>query len=304
MKPIWLKRFLRRLFAQFMNHYVRLRGRGGLAAIQRDGDRLGRLHYHLAIFSRRKLKQQVARLFNARSEDPKIAALLKQAWRINDRMVLEVLAKACAAVSIDEVADSVSVTDAEELAEALESGQGAILLGMHSGNVLALLIKLTRRGLPISVIANQPRRLPANFFEDFFAGSSVEVIPARPEFAAFYKLNKAVKQGRAVFIPIDQIHKRGGIEARFLDKRVPMPGGASVLAKRHGVPVYPVLLEAVEPKWQFRIGKGIHLPADQAKHQDMADLVAIIEDHIRRRPELWSWHHRRWMRFPFESTRP
>lgn len=298
--PLWLRRFLRRTGATIASGYVRLRGRGGMAAIQRDGDRMGRLHYHASIFQRRKLRRQVARLFGMRPDDPEISALLKQGWRINDRAVVEVLAKACGAVTVDEVMDSVIITGTEPLARTLESGKGAILLGMHSGNALALLFKLARCGLPISVIANQPRRVPDGFFEDFFSGCGAEVIRARPEFRAFYALNKAVQQGRAAYIPIDQIHKRGGIPAQFLGKRVPMPGGASVLARKHGVPIYPVLLEAAEPEWQFHIGEGIHLPAGQEQAQDVADLTAIIDAHIRRQPHLWSWHHRRWMRYPFE----
>ncbi|MEX2498749.1 MAG: lysophospholipid acyltransferase family protein [Wenzhouxiangellaceae bacterium] len=299
-QPLWLRRFLRRTAAMLARGLVRIRGRAGLAAIQRDGDRLGRLHYHLSVFQRRRLASQVAQLFDLKPDDPEIPAMLKQSWCTNDRAVLEVLAKACGALSADQLADSVRVTGIEPLAENLESGRGAILLGMHSGNVLALLLKLALRGLPISMVANQPRRVPDGFFEDFFSGSDVEVIRARPESRAYYALNKAVQRGRAAYIAIDQIHKRGGIPVRFLGKQVPMPGGASVLARKHGVPIYPVLLEAAEPEWQFRIGEGIHLPDGQDQHQDVADLAAIIDAHIRQRPQLWSWHHRRWMRFPFE----
>lgn len=299
-QPLWLRRSLRRTAAMLARGLVRLRGRAGLAAIQRDGDRLGRLHYHLSVFQRRRLASQVAQLFDLEPDDPQIPAMLKQSWRINDRAVLEVLAKACGAVSIDALADSVNVTGIEPLAETLESGRGAILLGMHSGNVLALLLKLALRGLPISVVANQPRRVPDGFFEDFFSGSDVEVIRARPESRAYFKLHKAVQRGRAAYIPIDQIHKRGGVPVPFLGKQVPMPGGAPALARKHGVPIYPVLLEAAEPEWQFHIGEGIHLPDGQDQRQDVADLAAIIDAHVRQQPQLWSWHHRRWVRFPFE----
>lgn len=301
-QPLWLRRFLRKTGARLARGYVRIRGRAGLAAIQRDSDRLGRLHYHLSIAQRRRLLSQIAQLFDLQPDDPAIPAMLKQSWRTHDRAVLEVFAKACGAVSVDEVADSVSVTGIEPLVENLDSGQGAILLGMHSGNVLAVMLKLALRGLPISVVANQPRRMPDGFFEDFFSGSDAEVIRARPEFRAFYALNKAVQKGRAAYIAIDQIHKRGGIPVRFLGKQVPMPGGAAVLARKHGVPIYPVLLEAVEPKWQYRIGKAIDLPADQDQRQDVADLAAVIDDYIRQQPQLWSWHQRRWMRFPFETA--
>lgn len=238
-------------------------------------------------------------MFDTRPDDPEITALLKTAWRINDRAAIETLARACGAVTVDEVSDSVVVTDIEPLRATLEAGQGAILLGIHSGNVLALLLKLARLGLPVSVIANQPSRVADGFFENFFAGTTVDVIPARPESRAFHGLSKALKQGRAAYIPIDQIHKRGGVPAQFLGKQVPMPGGTSLLARKYGTPIYPVLLEAAEPKWRFRIGNAILLPAGQERQQDMAGLAAVVDAHIRRQPQLWSWHHRRWMRYPF-----
>ncbi len=300
-RPLWLKRLLRRMGASLVTLYLRIRRGAGLATIQRDGDRMGRWHYYLAISTRRKLKRQIARLFETRPDDPHIAALLQQAWRINDRAILEVVAKAYGVISADELVDSVAVTGMQPLIETIESGDGAVLLGMHSGNALALLFKLARLGLPISVVANQPRRMVDGFFEDFFSGSTVEVIRARPESRAFLKLNKAVKRGRAVYIPIDQMHKRGGIPTRFLGKQVLMPGGAPALARRHGVPIFPVLLEAVEPRWHYRIGERVQLRDGQEPHQDIADLVAIIEGQIRLHPHFWSWHQRRWMRYPFET---
>lgn len=297
---LWLKRKIRRLAVKLLERYARWRGKHGFAAIQRDGDRLGRLHYLVSPLRRRELGRQIARLFGRKAADAEVRGWLRQAYRINDRAVLEVMAQASAAVAQHEILESTEVTGVEPLLHQAESGQGAVLLGMHSGNVLALLLALDRLGVPVTVVAYESRKLPSGFFRDMFRDSGVKTVDARPEVAAFYNLNKALKQGRMTFIPIDQIHKNGGTPTRFLGKKVNMPPGAAVLASKHDVPVFPVLLDAAEPRWKFRIGAPIHLPAGNSRQENVALLAQVVDDHIRARPELWSWHQRRWNRYPFE----
>ena len=101
------------------------------------------------------------------------------------------------------------------------------------------------------------------------------------------------------FIAIDQINRQGGIPTRFLGKQVNMPPGAATLARKYDVPVFPVLLDAAEPRWTFRISEAIQLPEGDSTEEDVAKLADIVDCHIRAHPELWSWHQRRWLRYPF-----
>ncbi|MFU8877803.1 MAG: lysophospholipid acyltransferase family protein [Wenzhouxiangellaceae bacterium] len=297
-----LKRRFRRLAVKALDTYVRRRGSHGFAAIQRDGDRLGRLHHFITPMRRRRLAGQMARLFGPETDPARISGWLHEAYRINDRAVLELMAQARGAVEPREIIEAVEFTGAEALLEQAETGRGAVLLGMHSGNVFALMLALDRTGVPITVVANQSRKLPDGFFRNMFAGSGVQAVDARPEFAAFYNLDKALKRGRAVFIPMDQIHKQGDSPTMFLGKRVNMPPGAAALARKHRVPVFPVLLEAAGPRWTFRIDTPVHLPEHGTQAEDVAELSKIIDGHIRRHPGLWSWHQRRWVRYPFAQT--
>ncbi len=297
----WFKRKLRRLAVRVLGRYVRWRGHFGLAAIQRDGDRLGRLHHFTTPMLRRKLAAQMARLYGRKPTDAEVRDWLRKAYRINDRAALEIMAQACAAVPKQEILESVEVAGVEALLQQAESGQGAVLLGMHSGNIFALLLALDQLGLPITVVAYESRKLPSGFFRDIFRGSGVKIVDARPEFTAFYHLDQALKRGRLTFIPIDQIHKHGGVRSRFLGKQVSMPPGAAVLAEKHSVPLFPILLDAAEPRWEFRVGKPIHLPGSNSTEENVAVLSSLVDDHIRAHPKLWSWHQRRWVRYPFEN---
>ena len=304
MKPtIWLKRLLNRLMVRTVSCYARWAGRQGPQRILHEGERLGRLHYALTPVKRRTLGRQIARLLDIEPASKQITDILRSSYRISDRAILEVVALHAGALTTSQTADSASIAGVEPLAATLASGQGAVLLGMHMGNVYALLCALDKLGLPISVVAYQSNKLPQGFFEDLVAGTGIETIQARPERAAFYGLGKALRQGRATFIPVDQIHKSGGIETDFLGKRVTMPGGPVALARKFGVPIFPICLDAAEPLWQFRVCDPIHLAPEVSLEQGVAEVSTVIDGFIRSRPELWSWHHRRWHRYPFTEDK-
>ncbi len=299
---LWLRRLIRRGLTWTLLFYGRWRGKHGLATVQGDGERLGRLHHALRPVRRRRLRKQIARMLGRPHGDPRVRYALKNAYRVNDRALLEVVALASGALTPAALADAVEVSGLEALTAQLEAGEGAVLLGMHMGNVFALLIELARRGLPVSVVAYQSRKLPDQFFETMLAGTGIQTIQARPRIAALYELNRALKRGRAIFVAVDQIEKEGGVEAAFLGKRVPIASGPAGLARKRGVPIFPVLLDAADPRWTFRIGAAIELPETGTPETDVASLVDVVDAHIRARPELWSWHQRRWDRYPFASS--
>ncbi len=298
-RPLWLKRWLNKRTVWLVGCYARWAGRQGLPSVRREGDRLGRIHHAFTPLYRRRLGKQIARLLRIEPGSPKIKAILRSAYRISDRAAFEVVALHAGVVTPEEAADSARVAHVEPLAATLASGRGAVLLGMHMGNVYALLCALDRLQLPISVIAYQSNKLPDGFFEKLVAGTGIETIKARPERAAFYGLSKALKGGRATFIPVDQIHKSGGVETDFLGKRVTMPGGPVALARKLSVPIFPVFLDGAEPKWDYRIGEPIELDPKGNLEQDVAMVSSILDGFIRAHPQLWSWHQRRWHRYPF-----
>lgn len=296
-----VKRFLRRIGVALSVWYSRRQGRRGVDAIQQAGDRIGRWHYRLRPIRRMRLKRQIARVLATTPADASVSRILLEAHRTNDRAVFEVVACAAGAITARQMSESVAVSGEQALFDALGSGKGAVLLGMHMGNALALMVYLSTRGMPISVVAYQSKKLPHEFFENVFDSTDVETIPARPEGAAYFRMVRALKRGRAVLVTMDQIHKRDGVSTRFLGKRVTMPSGPAAVARSLDLPVFPVQLLASRPKWTYRIADPLQLPHRETLEEDVAQLAAIMDAHIRAHPELWSWHQRRWIRYPFED---
>jgi Kdo2-lipid IVA lauroyltransferase/acyltransferase len=299
--PRFSKRLVRRSTVRLLEMWVRWQGRAGMQAVQRAGGRLGELHYRLRFVQRRRLSAQLGRVLALPTDDDS-TAILRDAYRINDRAALEIVAASCGVVTAEEVAASAAVQGVEQLHERLRTGQGAILLGMHMGNGVAFVVHLAQLGLPVSVVAYQSRKLSPAFFERVFASSAVEVIPARPSASALRRMMRALQHGAAVFVLMDQGDKVAGVPTRFLGKDIRMPVGPAAIAKRLGVPVYPVLPIAAAPQWTFRIGMPVSLDPDTPIDVDVQSLTTLMEEHIRRFPRLWAWHHRRWQRSAFADA--
>lgn len=294
---LWLKRAYRRFGVFVLSWLANVIGRGGVDAVQSAGDRLGRIHYRLRPFITRRLRRHMARLGGPPATAP--AEHLKEAFRHCDRAAFEILALGAGAIRREELAATVDPGEIDRFRPLLEQGQGVILLGLHMGNGVAFVLHLAQMGLPMNVVSYNSRKMGDNYFQKAVDSENIQVISARPERAAFYGLARALKGGRAVFITMDQMHKRGGVPARFLGKDVLMPGGPAALARSLDVPVFPVLATSAEPKWRFAVEPAIELPANGDLAADVACLTEVMDRHVIAYPQLWSWHHRRWLKEPF-----
>jgi KDO2-lipid IV(A) lauroyltransferase len=295
--PLWLKRFLRRIGVFVLSWLARFSGRNGVAGVQKAGDWLGRVHYRLRPFTTRRLRRHMSRLGGAPAAAP--ADHLKEAFRQCDRAAFEILALGSGAIRREELAATVDPGDIDRFRPLLERGQGVLLLGLHMGNGVAFVLHLAQLGLPMNVVSYNSRKMGDQFFQKALDSENVQVISARPERAAFYGLARALKGGRAIFITMDQMHKRGGVPAHFLGKDVLMPGGPAALARSLNVPIFPVLATAAEPKWAFSVEPAVELPEPGDLEADVACLTEVMDRHIRAYPQLWSWDHRRWLKEPF-----
>ncbi len=293
------KRLLRRFTFRLLQGLARILALGGPSSLRRWGGRFGGWHYRLARGSRRKLLAQMAVALNRAPDDPSLAKVLAEAYRHNDRAVLELLAMYSGELSIEEVCQLCEIEAVDRLQAVLRPDRGAILLGMHMGNGVAMATRLARDGLAVSVIYRESGKIPRDFFFRGLTRLGLNAINARSGGGAVRAMLRALRSGGVIFILMDQGTKRGGVPAEFLGKTIPMPAGTVELARRAKVPVLPALTIAAEPVWRFCIDEPVWLDSATKIDFQVAELSQIMSDHIRRQPQLWTWHHRRWKRYPF-----
>jgi KDO2-lipid IV(A) lauroyltransferase len=275
----------------------------GFASARRIGRLLADLQFRLSWRVRRRCARDLALLLGRPPGDPSVRELLRQAYRVNTIAVLEVLAMFDHRLD-DGVLDAQSeVEGLERLRAALDAGRGAILLGAHMGNGALLTARLARAGWPVSVVFREARMMSTGFFEQGLSLYGIEGIPANAGLRAYVQMLDALKRGRVLFVIMDQGMKaaQDGITMRFLGKEMPMSAGPAQLARQSGAPVLPLVTTAAEPVWKFTIGAPVARIPGAPLESEAAGLARVTEQNILRHPELWSWHHRRWRKFPMAA---
>lgn len=276
----------------------------GFASARRIGRLLADIQFRLSWRVRRHCARDLAQLLGRQACDPSVRELLRQSYRVNTIAVLEVLAMFDRRLDDGVLAAQSAVAGLEQLRAALDAGRGAILLGAHMGNGALLTARLARAGWPVSVVYRQARMMSAGFFEQGLALYGIEGIPANAGLRAYVQMLDALKRGRVLFVIMDQGTKseQDGIPMRFLGKEMPMSAGPAQLARQSGAPVLPLLTTAAEPVWQFTIGAPVARVPGASLESEAAGLARVTEENILRHPQLWSWHHRRWHRFPMAAA--
>jgi len=267
----------------------------GFARAGAAGERVGELLYRLGGRSRRRMEAEMALALGRSADDSAVPAMLREAYRVNTAAVFEVMAMLDRRQDEATLRARSEVDGLEHLREALAGGRGAILLAAHMGNAALLPLLLADSGWPVSVVYKESRMMSADFFAEGLARYGVQGIAANGGIRAYSEMLKALKQGRIVFLMLDQGVKQAsdGIVHRFLGKDLPMSAGPAQLARAAKAPLLPVVTTAAAPAWRFAIQPV--LPLGQASLEaDAAILVAATERMVLSHPQLWSWQQRRW----------
>lgn len=276
--------------------------RAGFDGIRRLGARLGRIHYLSSRTTRRRCLEGIAAALGRAPRDPVVVSTLREAYRVNTIAVLEVLSMVDRKLDSTRLAARCRVDGLERLAAARQ-GRGAILLATHSGNSLLLAAQIAEAGVPVTVVYRHARMMSAEFFAQGLPRYGIEGILANEGFKAYARMVDALRKNRVVFAMVDQGVKQAetGVPMRFLAKDMPMPGGVVQLARSTRAPMLPVTAVAADPLWHFEVEPPLELPPGGTIEEDTAIVMRHVEGQILAHPELWSWQHRRWRKYPLAA---
>ena len=168
-------------------------------------------------------------------------------------------------------------------------------------------VRRAGRDRPVkSVERHLPRRCgEPGLFQNGLERYGIQAILANGGIRTYGQMLAALKQGRVLFLMMDQGLKRpeDGVMQRFLGKDVPMPAGPAQLARVSRAPVLPMVALEATPVWRFAIEPPVQIGQGPLE-ADVDFLTRLTEQQILQRPHLWSWHHRRWSRLPVTATPP
>lgn len=193
----------------------------------------------------------------------------------------------------------------EHVEAALALGRGLILVAGHLGNWELGGAYLAARGVPMDAVA---RGQGNPLFDTYVTRTRTELgMTVVHDSEAVRRTPRSLRQNRAVALLMDQgAAGLASIFVPFFGRPAKTPRGPAVFALRFGAPVVFVAPLRTE-RARFRVHFE-PVPVTPTGERE-ADVDAIVRDYtqvlerwVRRAPDQYFWHHKRWKHQPPPET--
>lgn len=259
------------------------------------GERLGALGYRPLGIRRGVVERQIAAAFPDRDAG-NVAHLARAAYEHLGRTAVETAL--LPSLGPDRILDLFEAVEGWSIVEErLARGKGLIVVSGHLGNWELGGAYVAARGLPVDVVA----RAMANPLFDRYLTATRERIGMNVvhDADAVRRVPRALRSGRVVAFLVDQgVIGLASTWVPFFGRFAKTPRGPAVFALRLGAPV--VFGAAVrKPSGRYLLSfEPIDVPHTGDLDADVDAIVAnytgVLESWVRRVPEQYFWHHRRW----------
>lgn len=268
------------------------------SAAQRLGRGVGRLGWRLKSRDRQRVLTHLTIAF------PELAARERQA---RGRASFEHLG-ACLGETLHlfhrpptEVLRWVEVEGWQEVEAARRQGRPIVILTAHCGHWELLSSTNLSHGLGLLALARELEDpVLASAIVDFRQRLGTVTV-GRGSRRATSEMLRALRSGGAMALLIDQDIHAESVWVPFFGKLAHTPVAAASLALRLGATVVPAFAHRrADGTHQVIFHPRLELPPEPCAAT--AVMTHCIEEQIRRYPEQWVWHHRRWRRRPPEES--
>jgi Kdo2-lipid IVA lauroyltransferase/acyltransferase len=277
--------------------------RGAVAALEalsfsragRVGERIGRLGFAPLGIRRDVVERQLRAAFPER-DAADIERIARAAYGHLGRTSIETaVLPSYSRAAILELFEAVPGWNFVE--EGLARGKGLIMVSGHLGNWELGGAYLAARGLPIDVVA---RHMNNPLFDGYLTTTRQRIgMTVVHDDEAVRRIPRSLRAGRAVAFLIDQ--GAAGLASAwvpFFGRLAKTPRGPAVFALRLGCPVvFGVALR--QPSGRYQLSFEPIKVVDTGDREADVDRIVVeytnkLEHWVRRAPEQYLWHHRRW----------
>jgi KDO2-lipid IV(A) lauroyltransferase len=197
----------------------------------------------------------------------------------------------------ERIAGRVRLAHIERFDAALAEGRGAIMVSGHVGNWLWGLARLAHEGYPLTMVSRQRGASPKErYLEAAARRHGLDVISQRDTRACL----RALREGRVLVLVIDRrVRRTTSVCVPFFGQPATSVTGPARLALATGAPVLHYAVHRVaDGRFEGCVDPPLPLIHTGDRERDVwvntAGYHLAIEQAIRRRPEQWIWHRRRW----------
>jgi KDO2-lipid IV(A) lauroyltransferase len=181
--------------------------------------------------------------------------------------------------------------------ERLARGKGLIMVTGHLGNWEAGGAYIAARGVPLEAVA---RHMANPLFDSYLTRTRERIgMTVVHDEDAVRRVPRHLRSGGGVAFLVDQgVLGLASTWVPFFGRMAKTPRGPAVFALRLGTPiVFGVALR--RPNGKFLLSfEAVESRSTGDREEDIdrivADYTAVLEKWVRRAPEQYFWHHRRW----------
>jgi KDO2-lipid IV(A) lauroyltransferase len=287
-----------------LSHYAEYYAlRGAVAALDRlslrraggIGARIGALGYRPFGVRRAVVERQVRAAFPGLAE-LEVLRIARASYEHLGRTTIETAL--LPAYSRERVMGMFERVDGWDVVEnAMARGRGILFVSGHLGNWELGGSLLAARGVPMEVVV---RRMQNPLFDDYLNETRRRIgMTVIHDADAVRRVPRAAREGHAVAFLVDQ--GAVGLASTwvpFFGRYAKTPRGPAVFALRLGAPVvFGTALRQPSGRYTMHFEEvAVAATADRDTDIDriVASYTATLERWIRRAPEQYFWHHRRW----------
>jgi Kdo2-lipid IVA lauroyltransferase/acyltransferase len=190
-----------------------------------------------------------------------------------------------------------SVSGWEMLQERLSRGKGLIMVTGHLGNWELGGAYIAARGVPVDAVA---RHMANPLFDRYLTATRERIgMTVVHDGDAVRRVPRSLRSGRAVAFLVDQgALGLASTWVPFFGRLAKTPRGPAVFALRLGTPiVFGAALRQPSGRYQLHF-EPIDVSDTGDREADVDRIVTeytqVLERWVRRAPEQYLWHHRRW----------
>ena len=262
--------------------------------VRAGGTFVGLAFYTLDRAHRRIAQRNLAAAFPARPALER-RSIARRAFAHFGRLTLELLR--FATLSPRQMLKRVEFDGEERARLAYAQGKGVLFVTGHFGFWELQAMVHALRVQPVTILARALDNPHLDRLLERIRQRTGNTVVYRRE--TIRRVMRTLQAGQGVAVLIDQhIMTRDAIYVDFFERPAATTSAVAALALRTGAPVVPV--------FALPLGRGryrmVYEPPVEPPAPDSSDPVReftqrctdVLEMHVRRRPELWLWMHRRW----------
>lgn len=264
---------------------------------------LGWISFNILRLRRKYILKQLNRVFGEEKSEKEIKEIALGVYQNFGKTLFEF--SRLPITSREKLLELVEFHNIRYLDEALEKGNGAIVVTAHFGSWEMLAAATAANGYPVnSIVGRQHNQYVDDLINQIRDNAGNKTIPIK---TALRGLITALRRNEIVAILSDQDAGKSSVFVEFMGLPAKTPAGPALFRIKFGAPLIPVFI--------VRRDDGIHhdvyfeppieYESTGNRKEDITQITQkytnLIEEYVRKYPDHWFWLHRRWKRQPKQN---